>query len=81
MLTLRISMVLYEEMFYEIHVKSFNSVLLFIFVYAMNDMEGLQQDLREGKYAGCTPRMPYLLGCGFGVEQACYQSIGLSKLF
>ena len=35
-------------------VKSFNSALLFICIYAMNDMKGLVEDLREVKYDGCT---------------------------
>ena len=31
--------------------RSINFALLFIYVYAMNDMEGLVRDIREVKYA------------------------------
>ena len=37
-------------------VKSFNSVLLFICLYATKDTEGLVQDLQEVKYAGPGPK-------------------------
>ena len=47
----------------QIFVKSFDSALLFICMYAMNNTNGLVQHLREVKYFGCTPRVPYLLGC------------------
>ena len=37
-------------------VKSFNSALLFIYVYAMSDTKGLVQDLREVKYTMSGPK-------------------------
>ena len=67
MLRLSISMILYEKMFQDIRVKSFNFRTNFHNVYAMNDKKGLVQELREVKYTGCISRMPYFLGCDFGM--------------
>ena len=49
---------------YRIILRRFIFALLFIYLYSINNTEGLVPDLQEVKYAGCTPRVPYLLGCG-----------------
>ena len=52
---------------YRMFMKSFNSALLLICLYAMNDTKGFLQDLREVKYVGYTPRVTYFLVCGLGM--------------
>ena len=52
---------------YKMFMKNFDSALLFICLYAMNNTEGFVQDLLEVKHAGRTLNVSYILGCGLGM--------------